>query len=37
MLEELQEAIAKVKESQKPREQEVGGKLSEREFEKVSG
>jgi len=37
MLQELQEAITKVKESQKPREQEVGDKLSEREFEKVSG
>jgi len=37
MMEELQEAIAKVKESQKPREQEVADKLSEREFDKISG
>jgi hypothetical protein len=37
MLEEFQQAIAKAKESQKPREQEVGDKLSEKDFEKVSG
>jgi len=37
MLEELQESITKAKESQKPREQEVDDKLSQREFEKVSG
>lgn len=37
MLEELQEAIAKVKEPQEPREEEVDDKLSERDFEKVSG
>jgi len=37
MLEELQDAITKVKESQKPREEEVGDKLSEKDFEKVSG
>jgi len=37
MLEELQESIAKAKESQKPREQEVDDKLSQRDLEKVSG
>jgi hypothetical protein len=37
MLEELQEAVAKVKESQNPREEEAGDRLSERDFEKVSG
>jgi len=37
MLEELQESITKAKESQKPREEEVDDKLSQREFEKVSG
>ena len=37
MLEELQESITRVKESQKPREQEVDDKLSQKDFEKVSG
>ena len=37
MLEEFQQAIAKAKESQEPREQEAGDKLSQRDFEKVSG
>ena len=37
MLEELHESITKVKESQKPREQEVDDKLSQRDLEKVSG